>query len=150
VIEPGAAPEPPVSRPPPGSRRTTVRKRATKLEMEFRRRALVSLIQRGASFHEIRQYAMDTWELQLAGADRLARQALDSLVDSMAVYTGQSIAAVTLARAEFCFRKATQQNNLNAMIQANAQIAAHWVKAAQEVTITEGGGGDAEDAAARF
>lgn len=132
----------PTARPRPGARRTTAGGRATRLETEFRRRALVGLIQRGASFHEAVHYAMDQWDLKQSGATTLARKALNSLVESMGAYTGQSIAAVTLARAEFCFRKAVQQNSLNAMIHANAQIAAHWVKPAPEALPSEAAGGD--------
>lgn len=101
-------------------------------------RKLVQLINVGHGNQQLREYAQNEWGLGEKAARALVSAAYDTMVSAMGQLNLQRIAAITLARFEQAYRLAASQRNPQAMIQANSQIAAYWVKAAPEITYSGG------------
>jgi len=124
------------------------RKRAphsTKKEREYRIRKLMQLTKLGWDTHQLREYASEEFGLQYRAARRLVIETYDAIVNGMSDMDKRRIAAITLVRFENAYRLAASQRNPMAMIQANAHIANHWVKAAPEITVNDQGAGDDHD-----
>lgn len=116
--------------------------RTTKAEREYRIRKLVKLIKIGWDNQRLRRYAVDEWGLGEKAARVMVNAAYDTMVNAMSQLDLQRIAAICLVRFENAYALATAQRNPMAMIQANAQIAQLWVKAAPEITYSERTGND--------
>lgn len=114
----------------------TITPRSTKREQEYRIYKLTQLINLGWSARQLRKYACDEFGVQDRAARRLVDSSYDALVDCMSHLDKRRIAATCLERFENAYRLAASQRNPMAMIQANAQIAAHWVKAAPDITFS--------------
>jgi len=96
----------------------------------------MSLIKNGWDSTQLRQYAQDEFGLLETGSRNLVAAAYDALVEGMSSLDRKRIAAICLVRFENAYRLAASQRNPMAMIQANAQIAHHWVKHAPEITVS--------------
>ena len=96
----------------------------------------MTLIKNGWDNTQLRQYAQDEFGLLETGSRNLVDAAYDAIVDGMSNLDRRRIAAICLVRFENAYRLAASQRNPMAMIQANAQIAQHWVKHAPEITVS--------------
>jgi hypothetical protein len=120
-------------------------RRSTKAEREYRVRKLMQLIKNGWDNNQLRDYAAEEFGLKETGARNLVDAAYDTIVTGMSQLDRKRIAAICLVRFENAYRLAASQRNPMAMIQANAQIAQHWVKHAPEITYSEQVSSDALD-----
>lgn len=120
-------------------------RRSTKAEREYRIRKIMQLIKNGWDNNQLRDYAAEEFGLKETGARNLVDAAYDSMVHGMSQLDVKRIAAVCLMRFENAYRLAAAQRNPMAMIQANAQIAQHWVKHAPEITYSERASSDELD-----
>jgi hypothetical protein len=132
-------PKPPV----PGSRRP-VKRKTSRLEMEYRRRSLLTLLRQGYSVPDLREFAQKEWGVKPQVASDLVNQAMALAVEAMSVHDLQRIAAVVFLRFEVAYRMAYRMKNPAAMVAANDAMAKYWVKTPPEVVIT-GDGGEDED-----
>lgn len=114
-----------------------IKRRSTKSEREYRIRKIMQLIKLGWDNSQLRDYASEEFGLKESGARALVDSAYDAIVNGMSQLDKRRIAAICLVRFENAYRLAASQRNPMAMIQANAQIAAHWVKNAPEITFSE-------------
>lgn len=112
------------------------KRRSTKAEREYRVRKLMTLIKNGWDNGQLRDYASEEFGLGETGARNLVDAAYDAMVSGLSQLDKKRIAAICLIRFENAYRLAASQRNPMAMIQANAQIANHWVKNAPEITIS--------------
>ena len=112
------------------------KRRSTKAEREYRVRKLMSLIKNGWDSSQLRDYASDEFGLGETGARNLVDAAYDAMVSGLSQLDKKRMAAICLVRFENAYRLAVSQRNPMAMVQANAQIANHWVKNAPEITIS--------------
>lgn len=126
-----------VKKPEPTPQPRAFRKRSTKAEQEYRIRKLMSLVKLGWDNMQLRDYASEQFELKGDSARRLVDATYDAIVRGMSELDKKRIAAICLVRFENAYRLAASQRNPMAMIQANAQIANHWVRNAPEVTFSE-------------
>ena len=113
------------------------KRRSTKAEREYRIRKLISLIKLGWDSNQLRDFASEEFGLKEDAARALVSASYDAMVTGMSQLDRKRIAAICLARFENAYRLAASQRNPMAMIQANAQIAQHWVKNAPEITFSE-------------
>ena len=120
-------------------------RRSTKAEREYRIAKIMQLIKNGWDNSQLRAYAAEEFGLKETGARGLVDAAYDAIVNGMSQLDRKRIAAICLVRFENAYRLAAAQRNPMAMIQANAQIAQHWVKHAPEITYSEQAGSDAID-----
>ena len=109
-------------------------RRSTKAEREYRIRKIMQMIKNGWDNNQLRDYAAEEFGLKETGARNLVDAAYDAIVNGMSQLDCKRIAAICLVRFENAYRLAAAQRNPMAMIQANAQIAQHWVKNAPEIT----------------
>lgn len=114
-----------------------IKRRSTKAEREYRIRKIMNLIKLGWDSNQLRDFALEEFGLKESGARALVDAAYDTIVTGMSSYDRKRIAAICLVRFENAYRLAASQRNPMAMIQANAQIAQHWVKHAPEITYSD-------------
>lgn len=114
-----------------------VKRRSTKSEREYRIRKIMQLIKLGWDNCQLRDYASEEFGLKESGARDLVSASYDAIVGGMSELDKKRIAAICLVRFENAYRLAASQRNPMAMIQANAHIAAHWVKNAPEITFSD-------------
>lgn len=105
----------------------------------------MQLVKLGWDNSQLRDYVSEEFGLKESGARALVDSAYDAIVNGMSQLDKRRIAAICLVRFENAYRLAASQRNPMAMIQANAQIAAHWVKNAPEITINDRSAADAVD-----
>lgn len=117
--------------------------RATKLEMEYRRRALMAMLKAGFGVPELRQYARETFGLSHSGAHRLVEEVMEAVVEAMSTYDMRRLASTTYMRFEHAYRMAEKMKRVEAMVSALDSIARYWLKTPPEVVIT--GGHDEDD-----
>lgn len=113
------------------------RRMTTKAERQYRLAKLLQLCRIGWTTDQLEEYAMQEWDIPQATARDYLHRMLDHCVQAVSVLDKRRIAAVTLQRFEQAYRLAASQRNPSAMVAANAQIAAYWVKAAPEITYSE-------------
>jgi hypothetical protein len=107
---------------------------------------MMTLIKNGWDNTQLRQYASEEFGLGETGSRGLVSAAYDAIVNGMGELDKKRIAAICLVRFENAYRLAASQRNPMAMIQANAQIAHHWVKNAPEITVNDSSNADHDPA----
>lgn len=110
--------------------------RATKLEMEYRRRALMAMLKAGYGVAEMRQYARETWGLKYNAAQNLVNEVMEAVVEAMSTYDLRRLASVTYMRFEHAYRMAEKMKRVEAMVSALDSIARYWLKTPPEVVVT--------------
>lgn len=126
----------------PQAARKPPKKRATKLEQEFRRRTLFSLLKNGYGVAELRRYAREQWGMSYDASEKLVNQVMDAVVEAMSVYDLRRLASTLYLRFEHTYFLAAKAKNVGVMVSALDSMARYWLKTPPEVVITGDHGED--------